>query len=88
MRISTSPGVVVGESPEEEFREETTVGPISLVILAVLEAPRSQVGGSEVGGEEAIAAGEANGIGEDGSGDCVTWAETRTWSGFFGLFGL
>ena len=51
--------------------------------MAVLEAPRCKVGGGKVGGEEPVSAGEADGIGEDGTGDGITGAETC--SGLRGL---
>lgn len=88
MGVRAAPRIVVRESPEEQLCEETTVRAILRVILAVLEAPRRQVGGSEVGSEKTIATGEAHGIGEDGTGDGVTWAETCTRLGVLGFFGL
>jgi hypothetical protein len=44
--------------------------------LAVLETPRCKVGRGEVGGEESVSAGEADGISEDSPGDGIAWAET------------
>jgi hypothetical protein len=56
--------------------------------LAVLEAPGGEVGRGEVGGEETVPAGEADGVGENGARNGVTWAEACAGSGFFGLLGL
>lgn len=79
---------MVRQRPEQELGEEAAVRPVLRIVLAVLEAPGGEVRGREVGGEEAVAAGEADRVGEDGAGDGVAWAEPRAGTGRFGLFGL
>lgn len=65
---------MVGQGAQEEAAEDAAVsGPVG-VALAVGEAPGGHVKGCVVCGEEAVAAGERDGVAEDRAADRVRCA--------------
>lgn len=53
-----------------------------------MRVERVEVRTGELVGQETIATGEADGVGEDGPGHGVAWAQASPWTGHLRLFCL
>ena len=87
-RIDTVLAEVVGESPQEKSTERASEAKCAWITLAVVEAPGSQIEWRKVVSEESVASGQSDGVAENGTTDCVSWAEASAIDEWFGFFGL